>query len=178
MNKRDYLKKRVVKTNSKKLHRAYKDKRNEVNKLIKAAKFQYCKDNIEQNKHNLKEMWKNINPVMSERGRHSKTTTISSIKDNLGNAIHDEKCTADQLNKYFVEIGPKLSNNLPVSPRSFSEYLGQVDCEFQFSIINNDTVYRKIMKLKPKEVAGLDRIPQKNSEGFCNYYHSLFESHL
>ena len=49
MNKRDYLKKRAVKTNSKKLHRAYKDKRNEVNKLIKSAKFQYCKDNIELN---------------------------------------------------------------------------------------------------------------------------------
>ena len=156
MNKRDYLK-----TNSKKLHRAYKDKRNEVNKLIRSAKFQYCKDNIELNKHSPKEMWKNINQDMSGRGRHSKTTTISSIKDNLGNTIQDEKCIADQLNKYFVEIGPKLSNNLPVSPRNFSEYLSQVDCEFQFSIINNDTVYRKIMKLKPKKAAGLDRIPQK-----------------
>ena len=36
------------------------------------AKFQYCKDNIELNKHNPKEMWKNINRVMSGRGRHSK----------------------------------------------------------------------------------------------------------
>ena len=158
MNKRDYLKKRVVKTNSKKLHWAYKDKRNEVNKLIKSAKFKYCKDNMELNKHNLKEMWKNINPVKSERGRHSKTTTISSIKDNLGNTIHDEKCIADQLIKNFVEIGPKLSNNcLSVPEVSLNTW---VDCEFQFSMIN-DTVYRKVMKLKPKKAAGLDRIPQK-----------------
>ena len=42
MNKRDYLKKRAVETNSKKINRAYKDKRNEVNKLIKSAKFQSC----------------------------------------------------------------------------------------------------------------------------------------
>ena len=77
---------------------------------------------------------------MSGRGRHSKTTAISSIKDNLGNTIHNEKCIADQLNKYFVEIDPKLSNNLPVSPRRFSEYMGQVDCKFQFSMINNNTV--------------------------------------
>ena len=88
-NKRDYLKKRAIKTNSKKFHRAYTDKRNEVNKLIKSAKFQYCKDNIELNRHNPKEMWKNNNQVMSGRGRHSKTTTISSIKDNLGNTIQD-----------------------------------------------------------------------------------------
>ena len=161
MNKRDYLKKRAVKSNSKNLHRAYKDKRNQVNKLIKSAKFQYCKDSIELNKHNPKEMWKNINQVMSGRGRHSKTTTISSIKDDLGNIIHDEKCIADQLNKYFVEIGPKLSNSLPDSSRNFSEYLSRVDCKFQFSMISNDTVYRKIMKLKPKKAAGLDRIPQK-----------------
>ena len=50
-----------------------------------------------------------------ERKRSTlQTTTISSIKDNLGNTIHDEKCIADQLYKYFV-VGPKLY--LPVSPR-------------------------------------------------------------
>ena len=58
--------------------------------------------------HNPKETWKNTNQVMSGRGRHFKTTTISSIKDNLGNIVHDEKCIADQLYKYFVEISPKL----------------------------------------------------------------------
>ena len=86
-------------------------------------------------------MWKNINQVMSGRGRHSKTTTISSIKDDLGNTIHDEKCIADQLNKYFVEIGPKFSNSLPDSPRNFSEYLSRVDCEFQFSKYKNEVLH-------------------------------------
>jgi hypothetical protein len=61
MNKRDYLKKRAVKSNSKSLHRVYKARRNEVNKLIRSAKFRYCKDNIDLNKHNPKQMWKNIN---------------------------------------------------------------------------------------------------------------------
>ena len=61
MNERDYLKRRAVKSNFQNLHRAYKNKRNEGNKLIKSAKFQYCKDNIELNKPNPKEMWKNIN---------------------------------------------------------------------------------------------------------------------
>ena len=129
-----------------------------MNKLIKSVKIQYCKDNIEINKNNPKEMWKNINQVVRGRGRHAKTTAISSIKDNLENTIDDEKCIADQLNKYFVEIGPKLTNNLSARPRSFSEYLGQVDCEFQFGILNSDTVHKK---LKPKKEAGLRRIPQK-----------------
>ena len=58
MNKRDYLKKRAVKTNSENVYRAYQAKRNEVDKLIKITKSRYCKENIEMNKNNPKEMWK------------------------------------------------------------------------------------------------------------------------
>ena len=56
-----------------------------------------------------KEMWKNINQIIGGKGRCSKTTTITTLKDDQGNIIHDEKLIANQLNKYFVEIGPKLS---------------------------------------------------------------------
>ena len=161
MSKRDYLKKRAVKSNSKSLHRVYKAKRNEVNKLIRSAKFRYCKDNIDLNKQNPKEMWENINQVIRGKGRYSKTTTIYAIKDDLGNTIHDEKLIADQLNNYFVEIGPKLSNKFHASTRVFAEYLDPVDCEFQFLMIKDDSVYKKIMKLKPNKGAGLDKIPPK-----------------
>ena len=144
MDRGDYLKKRALKNNSKSLHRAYKAKRNEVNKLIKFAKIQYCKDNIELNKHNPKEMWKSINQIISGEGRCSKTTIITTIKDYQGNAIYDEKLIADQLNKYFVEVGPKLSE---IFPRDFSEYMDPVDCSFHLTTIKDETVYRKIMKL-------------------------------
>ncbi|CAB4034782.1 Hypothetical predicted protein [Paramuricea clavata] len=100
MNTRDYLKKKAVKNNSKSLHQAYKVKRNEVNKLIKSAKVQYCKDNIQLNKDNPKEMWKNIDQVINGKGRCSKTTTITTIKDDLGDIIQDEKLIADQLNNW------------------------------------------------------------------------------
>ena len=60
MNKRKYLKKKAVKNGNENLFQAYKIKRNEVNKLIKSAKLQYCKDTIDLGKENLKEMWKNI----------------------------------------------------------------------------------------------------------------------
>ncbi len=54
-----------------------------------------CKDNIDLNKHNPKEMWKNVNQDFSGKGRYSKTTTITAIEDDLGNTIHDEKLIAD-----------------------------------------------------------------------------------
>ncbi|CAB3986896.1 Hypothetical predicted protein [Paramuricea clavata] len=91
MNMQDYLKKKAVKNNSKSLHQAYTVKRNEVNKLIKSAKAQYCKDNIQLNKDYPKEMWKNINQVINGKGWCSKTTTITTIKDDLGDIIQDVK---------------------------------------------------------------------------------------
>ena len=161
MNKRDHLKKRAVKSNSKRLHRDYQLKRNEVNKLIKSAKLRYCKDHVELNKQNPKEMWKNINQVISGKGRYSKTTTISAIKDDLDNTIHDEKLIADRLNKYFVEVGSNLSNNLPPGSGDFSEYLEPVHCVFNFSNITDDAVLRKILKLKSNKGLGPDNISPK-----------------
>ena len=61
----------------------------------------------------------------------------------------------------FKPTGSKLSNNLPAGSRDFSEYLGPVDAEFQFSMITNDIVFKKIMKLKTNKGAGLDNIPIK-----------------
>ena len=182
MNKRDHLKKRAVKSNSKRLHRDYQLKRNEVNKLIKSAKRRYCKDHIELNKHNPEEMWKNINQVISGKGRYSKTTTISAIKDDLDNTIHDEKLIADKLNKYFVEVGPNLSNNLPPSSRDFSEYLEPVDCVFNFSNITDDAVLRKILKLKSNKGVGPDNIPPKlikdSAEVIAPYLSYIFNRSL
>jgi hypothetical protein len=63
-------------------------------------------------------MWKNINQVINGKGRCSKTTTITTIKDDLDDIIQDEKLIADQPNKYFVEIGPKLSSQLSNNSRT------------------------------------------------------------
>ncbi len=136
MNKRDYMKKGAVKSNSKSLHQLYKAKRNEVINQIKSAKLRYCKDNIYLNKHKIL-----IRSSVEKVGILKQPCTITAIKDGLGNTVHDEKLIADRLNKYFVEVGPNLSNKLPACPRDFSEYLDPagvcIDCEFQFHTIND-----------------------------------------
>ena len=50
---------------------------------------------------------------------------------------------------------------MPASPRVVSEYLDPVNCEFQFLMINDDTVYKKIIKLKPNKGDGLEKDPTK-----------------
>jgi hypothetical protein len=104
MNQRDYLKKKAVKSKSKSLSEAYKAKRNRVNKIIKSAKSSYCKKEIDHNKSNPKEMWKQINQVICGKGRCSKTTTITTVKNDQGNLIQEEKSIADEFNKNFTEV--------------------------------------------------------------------------
>ena len=58
-------------------------------------------------------MWKNINLIIGHKGRSSKTTTISSIKqNNTTNIVTNEKDIAESLNECFAEIGPSLSKKI------------------------------------------------------------------
>ena len=118
MNHRDYLKKRAVKSWSKPLYKKYKIQRNRVNHLVINAK------SIDANKHNPKEMWKNMNLILGRKNRHSKTTKIASLKsDDINDKVTNEKDIANNLNQYFTEIGVKLSNDLENTPRHFSDYI-------------------------------------------------------
>ena len=161
MNQRDYLKKKAVKSKSKSLLKAYKAKRNSINKLIKSAKSNYCKREIDDNKNSPKEMWKQVNQVISGKGRCSTTTTITTIKNDQGNFIQDDKLVADEFNKYFTEVGAKLSNQIVNASSTFLDYLTPVNCEFHFAVINNDTILKKISKIKPNKALGLDNISGK-----------------
>ena len=66
MNRRDYLKKKAIKTNSTAFHNAYKSLRNEINKKINMyAKRDYYTNSVDRNRNNTKQMWKNINQLVN-----------------------------------------------------------------------------------------------------------------
>ena len=120
--------------------------RNRVNSLIKNAKRKFCLESIDLNKGNPKEMWKNINLIIGRSGRCSKTTIISSIKqnNNANSKVTNEKDIAESLNEYFTEIGPSLSNNLDKTNAQFLDYISPAECEFNFNYITCETVSNKI----------------------------------
>ena len=67
------------------------------------------------------------------------------------------------LNKYFIEIGPKLSENINMPcNQSFEDYLiNPVQTLFNFKKIDSDAVIKAIDSLKPKTSSGQDRISNK-----------------
>ena len=78
MYHRDYLKKRSIRSGFSFYHKASKKAKTRVNKIIEQTKREFYLQNITQHESNPKELWKNVNQL---RGKSTKTTVISSLKD-------------------------------------------------------------------------------------------------
>jgi hypothetical protein len=77
MHRRDFLKRKAVKTGSKQFHDAFAKERNELNKLIKRTKAEYFTNTLNKCENKPKQMWKTINKLTN---KSSKTTIITEIK--------------------------------------------------------------------------------------------------
>ena len=92
----------------------YMTQRNRFNRFIKTSKREFCLLSIDLNKHNPKEMWKNINLIIGRKGRCSKTTVIPSIKV-TNNILTSEENIAKSFNTYFTDVSENLAQNLEES---------------------------------------------------------------
>ena len=69
---------------------------------------------------------------------------------------------SEQFNKYFVNIGKEVSNNVPQSLSSYSDYIGQIqEHSFFFDPIDPYDVSVITSKLKSKNSKGHDDISTK-----------------
>ena len=97
----------------------YRNYKNQLRSIIKEAKKTYYQTIINQNKHNMKNIWKTIKEVI---GQNPSSTDITSLRINDNN-ITDKREIANTLNNYFVNVGPSLDANIPQTPTSPLHYL-------------------------------------------------------
>ncbi len=153
---RDYLKKKAIRHNSPRYHELYKDCRNNLNRLIKDTKSNYFKHKLENSK-NSKEGWKVINELLNKK---SKSTIINELK-NEHTTVTGDKNIADEFNKFFSTIGPKLCENLPNNNIDPLSYIAPGSNIFSFKDFTYADVKYEIDKTKVKKSAGLDKISNK-----------------
>ena len=153
---RDFLKKKAIKHNSTRYHELYKDCRNNLNRLIKNTKAEYFKHKLENSK-NCKDGWKTINELLNKK---SKSTIINKIKtENV--EVTGDKNIAEEFNRYFSTIGPKLGDNLPSSEINPMSYVTPSSQVFNFRNITFEDIKNEISKIKNGKSAGLDKISNK-----------------
>ncbi|CAB4035040.1 Hypothetical predicted protein, partial [Paramuricea clavata] len=158
MNRRDYLKKKAIKTNSTACHNAYKSLRNEINKKIMYAKRDYYTNCVDRNRNNTKQMWKHINQLVN---KNSRSTNISVLHIDE-QVITENETIADLFNEYFTDIGPNLSNQITETNTDFKRYMKfKTQHKFNFENININEVLNALEKLKTSKSTGHDNIPAK-----------------
>ena len=106
---RDKLKTAAVKSRSNILMEAYKQVRNRTNAMNSKLKKEHFTEKIHSCEGNMKDTWNTISMLINKR---PKTTMISSLLVE-GNIVTKPEKIADSMNKYFCNIGKKLSKEIP-----------------------------------------------------------------
>ena len=92
--------------NNPQLWKTAKTIRNSCTNRLRKARADFIKENLENNKGNSKKFWKNIQDVLPKNKNKSKVSF--ELVDADDGPILDEH-TADYINSFFVNIGPKLA---------------------------------------------------------------------
>ena len=77
-------------------------------KIIRYAKNKYWTEKFHLSTNNSKETWKNINEVMN---RKSNPVQIPEYFVTENGIIKDPYLISNQLNNYFINVGPDISKN-------------------------------------------------------------------
>ncbi len=88
----------------------YVNYRNKLTNLIRVSKKNYFSNLLDDHKNNLKQTWKILNGLL---GRDRKKSFPDCFNIN-GTVTSDSKIIANGFNHFFINIGPRLSNNIPV----------------------------------------------------------------
>ena len=133
--------------------------RNRAAREIKKSKKIYYSEYFEMNKMNIKKIWSGIREIVNIRNNIS--TKITQLNIN-GKIIDNPKDVANQLNDFFVNVGPLTESSIPrwenISPNKFLKKRNQFD--FFLAHVSHDEVF-KIIKTLQNKSAGPASIPVK-----------------
>ena len=134
----------------------YKNYKYKFNRLMFDTKRNYYKDKLNKYKDDTKRTWSIINELTGRK---------LNIRNDLPKTIHinkqcfvNKKDIADKLNKYFVNVGPDLAKNIPLSDTSFHDYLTRYEVEMQDANISMDDLKNAFQTLKRNKAPGYDDV--------------------
>ena len=160
MKIRDKLFKQFKSTNSAVDFRAYKQFRNRVVNELKESKKTYYHHYFDENKSNMKMLWKGIKSIFSLRSNN--LDTISHLTGIDGSKITNPGQMANEFNHFFTKISSDITKKIPRTAKSPLAYLSNPNLEsFFVSPCASNEVSTVIQSLKNGKSSGPNRIPIK-----------------
>ena len=128
--------------------------RNKVINLIRYAKADYIKRNLEIHRKDPKKYWRTIKNIIPNGQKDRKTI---NLKDNTGNSITNEE-TAAYINNFFVSIGPKLAESLKNKWTYHGPIINQL---FEFTQIKDETTEDLVKNINTKKSSSVTDLSSK-----------------
>ena len=130
-----------------------------LNKCIRVAKKSYYSSQLNLHKKDSSKTWQILNNIMNKNINNSSASNF----DINGSIISDKSHIANEFNKYFTEIGPKLAPNpAPGIQHDYKFFLSQdIQSKFTFTNIQEAEVKKTILDLHSKNSSGFDFITTK-----------------
>ena len=132
----------------------YKLYKKELTKLLHGAQRKFYKEQLAENKSDLKRSWTILKQVINKRVN---TKQPLGFKDN-GSVISDKIQISNKFNEFFVNVGPTLASKIPSSAKTPDSYLRNEVVESLFLSPVNDAEILKIFVNLKDSAAGWDGI--------------------
>jgi len=131
-----------------------------LKKAIQVAKKQYYEKQFNRFKNDIKHTWTTIKDILNKTCDKKKNPDAFNINNRI---VNDSQEVADEFNKFFIGIGPRLASEIPpVDNEHFSDYLKNPCPQIlSFRPLSENDVMIIIEKLCAKSSCGFDNLSNK-----------------
>jgi hypothetical protein len=158
IKKKNKMYKKCLTNKSVHLLNSYKKYRNTLTSLIRAAEKSYYSNKLLEVKDNMSKTWKVLNRMTN---RSTNKNPINLIEKN-GVVIDNVSQIAEEFNKFFVNVGPNLANQIQPSENSPLDFIKGNYCNSMFLLPSTpEEISDIIINLKNSSSSGVDNIPIK-----------------
>ena len=132
----------------------YKQYRNRLTVIIRAAKKNYFATSLEKEKNNIKNTWKIINLALNKKTTKPCNTNFFNVNDDT---VNKPQSIAKCFNEFFTSIGPKLASKIPLSDVDPINYIkDNYPNSFFLTPITRDELMKYVNKLPTNKSPGHD----------------------
>ena len=137
--------------------RLYNLFRNRVNNELKKSKKTYYKNYFNNNSKDVKKIWDGIKSIINVNKYRFPSITQLKVNNTI---VDDQNKIAQELNNFFVNVGPTIENAIPTNPKTKpSKFLkNRNETNFSITNISEEEVLEIIDNLESKSV-GPNSIP-------------------
>ncbi|MCP4052884.1 MAG: reverse transcriptase family protein, partial [Mesoflavibacter sp.] len=127
---------------------AYTTYRDIYNKAIKDAKKIFYREQLDQNKDDLRKTWQTLRKVISKS--NDKTSCIDEIRVN-DTSYTNNNDISNKFNDYFTSIASEIASEINPSPLNPCDFIPEIDSIFRLREINTHVLVKLVKKMENKK---------------------------